>query len=104
MDYGKPAAQFLEQDLATRGKAYVGKKITVKGTVKKVDTSDPESAWVILSQGTRCNFGKFKAMAESYKPGKEVYVDGFLKQCKESNVLIEPAIGRDPKAPFKPQE
>lgn len=104
MDYGKPAAQFHEQDLLAKGNAFVGKKITVKGIVKKVDTTDPKSAWIILSKGTRCNFGKFKAMAESYSVGEEVYVDGFLKRCHEGDVLIEPAMGRDPTAPFDPKE
>jgi len=44
MDYGKPAAQFHERDVLANGKAFVGKKITVKDIVEKVDTSDPESA------------------------------------------------------------
>lgn len=67
MDYGKPAAQFLQADLASQGEAFVGKKITVKGTVAKVDVSDPKTAWIHLSGGIQCNLGKFKALAESCK-------------------------------------
>lgn len=104
MDYGKPAAQFHERDLLAKGGAFVGKKITVKGTVERVDATDPESAWVVLSEGTRCSFGRFKAAAESYSVGEEVYVDGFLKRCHEGDVLIEPAFGRDPTAAFDPIE
>ncbi len=104
MDYGKPAAQFHEKEVSAKGRAFIGKKITVKGIVDKVDTSDPESTWILLSGGTRCNFGKFKAMAESCRVGEEVYVDGFLKRCNEGDVLIEPAMLRDPTAPFDPTE
>lgn len=103
MDYGQPAAQFLQADMASRGKAFVGKKITVKGTVTKVDVNDPESAWIHLVGGIQCNFGTFKAMAESCKVGDTVYVDGFLKRCEEGDVLIDPAMLRDPTAPFSPK-
>lgn len=103
MDYGKPAAQFHEQDLLVKGKNFVGKKITAKGVVKKVDTSDPDSAWIILSEGTRCNFGDFRAMAESVKPGDTIYVDGFLKRCEKGEIVIDPAMSRDPKAHFEPK-
>ena len=43
-------------------------------------------------------------MAESYRVGEGVDVDGFLKRCNEGDGLIEPAMGRDPKAPFGPTE
>lgn len=102
MDYGKPAAQFHERDVLVKGKAFVGKKITVKGVVEKVDSSDPDSAWILLSGGTRCNFGKFKSMAESCKTNDTVYVDGFLERCENGDVLIQPAMLRDPTAPFSP--
>jgi len=104
MDYGKPAAQFLQTDLAAKGEAFVGKKITVKGTVAKVDVGDPESAWVHLAGGIKCDLGKFQAMAESCKIGDTVYVDGFLKRCEEGDILIDPAMLRDPTAPFSPEQ
>ena len=103
MDYGKPAAQFHQKDLVSGGKEFIGKKITVKGTVAKVDLSDPEDAWVHLEGGIRCHFGKMRAMAESCKVDDTVYIDGFLKQCKPGDVLIDPAMLRDPAAPFSPE-
>ena len=43
-------------------------------------------------------------MAESCEVGDEVYVDGVLKRCNEGDVLIDPAMFRDPNAPFNPKE
>ena len=31
MDYGRPAAQFMAQDVAALAEPYIGKKITVQG-------------------------------------------------------------------------
>jgi hypothetical protein len=103
MDYGKPAAQFLQEDVGSKGKAFVGKKITVKGTVTKVDVSDPKSARVYLTGGIECNLGEFKGMAESCKVGETVYMDGFLVRCESGDVLLDPAMPRDSSAPFTPQ-
>jgi hypothetical protein len=103
MDYGKPAAQFLQEDVVAKGKAFVGKKITIKGTVTKVDVSDPKSARVYLTGGIECNLGEFKAMAESCKVGDTVYIDGFLVRCESGDVLLDPAMSRDPSAPFTPK-
>lgn len=102
MDYGKPAAQFLEKDLAAKGGGFVGEKITVKGTVTKVDLTVPDAAVVVLDHGIRCQFGKMSAMAGSCKVGDTVFVDGFLKQCKPGDILIDPATLRDPTASFSP--
>lgn len=104
MDYGKPAAQFLQADLATKGQAFIGKKITVKGTVTKVDVSTPDAARVYLEGGIQCDLGKFKAMAERCKIGETVYVDGFLERCEEGDILIDPAMLRDPTAPYSPKQ
>ena len=103
MDYGKPAAQFLQDSLCDKGKPYIRKKITVKGTVTRVDASDPKSAWVYLGNGIRCNFEGFTAMADANKAGDLVYVDGFLRRCEKGDVLIQPALLRVPDAPFSPQ-
>ena len=103
MDYGKPEAQFIQDDVTAKGKELVGKKITVKGVVTKVEVSDPNVAWVELGNGIRCNFSKMRQMAESAKVGETVYVDGFLKRCDDGDVLIDPAVLRDPTAPFTPQ-
>lgn len=103
MDYGQPAAQFLEEDVATKGSAFVGKKITVKGTVVNIDVSNPKAARIHLATGMVCNFGKFKAMAEQFQPGDTIYVDGFLKRCERDYLVMDPAISRDPTAPFTPR-
>jgi hypothetical protein len=103
MDYGKPAAQFHQESLLEKGKPYIGRKITVKGKVASVDTSDPKTAWVHLEGGIRCNFGEFDLMAKNNKVGETVYVDGFLRRCEPGDILIEPALKRDHTAPFAPQ-
>ena len=83
-----------------KAKTYVGKKITVKGTVTRVDISDPNSSRIYLKEGIVCNLGTFKAMATSCKIGDTVFVDGFLKRCDDGDILIEPALLRDPAAKF----
>ena len=103
MDYGKPAAQFHQKDVLEKGKPYIGKKITIKGTVERVDLSDPENAWVHLEGGIRCNFGTFRLMAENNEVGKSVYVDGFLRRCASGDILLDPASNRDATAAFHPQ-
>jgi len=100
LDYGQPTAQFLAKDLPLKAKTYVGKKITVKGTVTRVDISDPNSSRIYLKEGIECNLGTFKAMATSCKIGDTVFVDGFLKRCDDGDILIEPALLRDPTAEF----
>jgi hypothetical protein len=57
-------------------------------------------AWIYLTGGIRCNLGKFKAMAETTRVGDIVYVDGFLVRCEKDTIVIDPAILRDPTAPF----
>jgi hypothetical protein len=101
MDYGQPAAQFLEKDVATAGKKYLGKKITIKGTV--IDVSNPQAGWIHLGNGIRCDFSRLPAMAQSKKPGDICFIDGILKECEEGNILLESAMLRDPTAPFSPE-
>ena len=101
LDYGKPAAQFLEKDLSAMGKAYIGKKITVKGKVSKV-LIHPVPAKVFLDSGIECNLGKFTRMAESCKVGNEIFVDGILKRLGRGEALLDPAVLRDPDADFVP--
>jgi len=100
LDYGQPTAQFLAKDLPSKAKIYVGKKITVKGTVTRVDISNPNSSRVYLKDGIECNLGRLQAMATSCKIGDTVLVDGFLKRCDDGDILIEPALLRDPAAKF----
>jgi hypothetical protein len=105
MDYGKPAAQFLQEDLSEKGKPYIGQLIEVKGAVTRIDLSDPEAAWVYLGDGIRCNFEKFTAMAESESVGSQVYVRGFLKRCDKGDIVVEPALYCTPDEdhPFRPR-
>ena len=100
LDYGQPTAQFFAKDLPSKATTYVGKKITVKGTVTRVDISDPKTSRIYLKEGIECNLGRFKAMATSCKIGDTVFVDGFLKRCDDGDILIEPALLRDPTAEF----
>lgn len=102
-DYGQPVAQFLQEDVAVKAKALVGKKITVKGTVARIDVSDTRAARIHLAGGIQCNLGRLQAMAQSCKVGDTVYVDGFLERCAENDILLDPAILRDPSAPFSPE-
>ena len=55
-----------------------------------------------LEGNIRCNFGDFLAMAQSCKIGEVITVDGFLEDLSENQTVIEPALGRDPLAPFRP--
>lgn len=102
MDYGQPAAQFLEKDVAALGQKYLGKKITIKGTVTRTDVSDPKAGFIHLGNGIRCDFSRLPAMAQSKKPGDICFIDGILKECEEGNILLESAMLRDPTAPFSP--
>ncbi len=101
LDYGKPVAQFLEKDLSAMGKAYLGKKITVKGKVSKV-LIHPVQAKVFLESGIECDLGKFTRMAENCKVGDEIFVDGILKSLEKGEALLDPAVLRDPNADFVP--
>ena len=107
LDYWDPAAQFLEADVAASGKTYLGQKITVKGTVTRIDQSDPECAKLYLGNGVCCDFRFVRASGVGDKfdcnPGDTVYVDGMLRRCAEGDVLLEPAMLRDPTAPFEPK-
>ena len=104
LDYGQPAAQFDESTLLEKGQPYVGKKITVKGVVVRQDLSDPNNCKIYLGHGICSNFGDFKKMAESYTTGRTVFIDGFLERCEQGDILLSPAMGRDPSAPFDPIE
>lgn len=104
MDYGTPQAQFLAQDVARLGAPYIGKKVTIKGRVTRIDTRDPKAAWVELNNGVRCNFETWKLMAEDRPVGSQVFVDGVLRHCKPDDILIAPTLYRDPSAPFSPKQ
>ena len=100
MDYGKPAAQFLAKDVAAKGNEYVGKKITVKGTLEIGEELIDKESWIVLEHGIRCNLGN--AIAMGLHLGEVLYIDGFLTQCESNNIVLQPAMMRDPAAPFYP--
>ncbi len=103
LDYGKPAAQFLEKDVLDHAEAYLGEKITVKGKVFEVNTG--ENAKLILDSGIECRFHKRGVQwADQIKKGDEVYVDGILKRIDKDHVLMSPVGLRDPGAPFNPMK
>ena len=104
LDYADPAAQFNAEDVLEKAKPYIGKKITVKGVVTRQDLSDPTNSRIYLQHSICCNLGKFQKMAESYRVGQVVFIDGILKLCEKNNIVLEPAIGRDSKAEFNPVE
>ncbi|MCH2063045.1 MAG: hypothetical protein MK194_04915 [Roseibacillus sp.] len=102
MDYGNPAAQFEALDAATFGAGYLGRKVSVRGEVSAVDTSDPARCTVRLQHGVVANFGKFKAAAEACPVGEIVHLDGIVRAVDASSITLDPAFGRDPQAPFDP--
>ena len=104
MDYGKPAAQFLEEDVAELGKNYLLKKITIKGVVTRVDVSPPKDVSIFLGHGIECDLGDVVNAAKHFSIGKTVYMDGILRKCEPGTILLEPVLERDPKAPFNPKK
>ena len=104
MDYGKPAAQFLEEDVAELGKNYLRKKITIKGVVTRVEVSPPKDVSIFLGHGIECELGDVVNAAKHFSIGKTVYMDGILRKCEPGTILLEPVLERDPKAPFNPKK
>ena len=104
MDYGKPAAQFLEEDVSRLGQNYIQKKITIKGVITRIDVSQPKDVSVFLGHGIECDLDDFANAAKHFRIGETVYMDGILRKCEPGTILLEPAFGRDPTAPFNPQK
>ena len=104
LEYGDAAAHFNEGAVLEKGEPYIGRKIVVKGVVSKHDVTDPENCKVYLGHSICCNFGDLKRMAEGCTEGDTVFVGGILKRREEGDILLEPAMKRDPKAEFNPVE
>lgn len=102
MDYGRPAAQFEARNAIALAPDYLKKKVTVRGRVSSVDTSDPERCVVKLDHGVTAHFGKWKAAAEQYKVGEVIHLSGIVEAVHPSEITLDPAFGRDPEAPFAP--
>ena len=107
LDYGEPAAQFEARDAAALAGNYLGQKVTVRGEVLAVDTSDPRDCVLQLRHGVTAKLGAFRAMAEAYTVGEVIYVDGIVDAVVAGYaggaVVLDPAMGRDPTAPFEPE-
>ena len=103
LDYGKPAAQFHAHKVASKGKPFIGKMITVKGKVLRVQDRD-DGNHIYLEHNIHCIFPTWHWGEDNLKPGDEIYVEGFLEKCTEGDVQLNPAIKRDSKAPFTPKE
>jgi hypothetical protein len=101
MDYGKPAAQFYAADLGDLGKPFIGKKITVKGTITGHETTKDGEFVVILNGTIRCMSPYLYRRSKAV--GKAVFFDGFLRECEPGRVVINPSMSRDPSASFHPQ-
>ena len=103
LDYGKPAAQFHAHNVASKGKPFIGKMITVKGKVLRVQDRD-DGNHIYLEHNIHCLFPTWHWGEDTLKLGDEIYVDGFLERCIEGEVQLNPAIKRGSKAPFTPKE
>ena len=104
MDYGDPEARFEAANAVGLAPEYLGEKVSVRGTVVGVVVSDLGSteATVTLEDGVRARFGDMVEMATSCEAGQVVPIDGFVRTADQSTVTLEPAMLRDPAAPFEP--
>lgn len=104
MDYGDPEAQFEAADAVELAPEYLGEKVTVRGTVVGVAVSDRggNQATVTLEDGVKARFGDMVEMAASCEVGQVVLIDGFVRMANRSTVTLDPAMLRDPAAPFEP--
>jgi len=103
LDYGKPAAQFHAHNVASKGKPFIGKMITVKGKVLRVQDRD-DGNHIYLEHNIHCVFPTWHWGEDNLNPGDEIYVEGFLEKCTEGDVQLNPAIKRDSTASFTPTE
>ena len=102
MDYGKPAAQFEAHHATAVAPDFLGRKVSVRGRVSAVDTSNPDHCIVQLGHGVTADFGKSRRAAEACKVGEVVHISGIVKAAGPAGVTLAPAFGRDPDAPFNP--
>lgn len=102
LDYGTPAAQFEARDAATFAPDYLGKLISVRGTVQAVDTSDPSNCIVKLRNGVTAKFEDFKVQANMCEVDKVAYIGGIVASVTPDGVTLKSCVNRDPTAPFAP--
>jgi hypothetical protein len=102
LDYGTPAAQFDSRDAVAFAPDYLGKKVSVRGTVEVVDTSDPSNCIVKLRNGVTAHFPGWQAQANTCEVGKIAFIDGIVASATPDGVILKPCLFRDPDAPFDP--
>ena len=102
LDYGTPAAQFDTRDAVAFAPDYLGKKVTVRGTVQVVDTSDPSNYIIKLRNGVTANFPILKGQIDICEVGKIAFIDGIVSSATPDGVTLKPCLVRDPDAPFDP--
>lgn len=103
MDYGEPAAQFEATDAAAAARDYLRKKVSVRGVICSVDTTDPSRCFVELEGGVAAIFASWAKLGDTYRVGEVAYLDGIVEGVAPGQVTLEPAMGRDPLAPFDPK-
>ena len=109
LEYGEIDAQFHASSIAAKGKPYLNKKVTVKGTItKRMLDKDSGKLTMVLDHHVHCVWYGSRTeddvllSSSAYQVGTIVYFDGFLIKCEPEMVLIDPVHGRDPSAPFSP--
>ncbi|MEE2939608.1 MAG: hypothetical protein VX460_04420 [Planctomycetota bacterium] len=104
MDYGEPAAHVEAKDAAAIARRHLGEKIVVRGQVVSVDVSDAENCAVRLEEQVIARFGAFERMAKEFEVGEVATIAGIVESVDAGVVILDPATGRDPLAPFEPDE
>lgn len=112
LEYAKVHAQFEAPTIAERGKPFLNKKVTVKGTVtERILNESTGKLTMVLDEEVHCVWYGSKRTKEdvlltidTYQIGAVVYLDGFLLACEPGNVVLDPVHGREQAAPFHPLE
>lgn len=104
LDYGKEAAHAEAKDAAVVAQRHLGEKIVVRGAVASVDVSNADDCVVRLEGPVVARFGDFKAMAEQLRVGELTTIMGIVESVDAGVVILDPATGRDPFAPFEPEK
>ena len=102
MDYGEPAAQFEATDAAAAARDYLRQKVSVRGVVVSVDTAALPRCVVELEGGVTAVFRGGQVHDDWCRVGEVAYLDGIVARAAPGEVVLQPAVGRDPMASFDP--
>ena len=103
MDYGEPAAQFEARDAAGLARDYLNQKVSVRGAIFRVDTAELPRCIVELEGGVTAIFRHWQVQPSWCRVGEVAYIDGIVEGVTPGKVTLEPAMGRDHRAPFDPE-